>query len=92
MAIGCSEPVSRSWAAQTCFNSGGGSRFEPTEVRIGPQDGDSTAIIEGVLEGQQVVASGQFLIDSEASLRGVETRMGPAAAQPQSNHAAEDTP
>jgi Cu(I)/Ag(I) efflux system membrane fusion protein len=51
-------------------------RFEPVEVRIGEQYGDDTRIVAGLQEGQQVVASGQFLIDSEASLRGAEARMG----------------
>jgi len=57
-----------------------GSQFEPVEVRIGPQYGESTAIVSGLREGEQVVASGQFLIDSEASVRGFETRVhrGPA--------------
>lgn len=51
-------------------------RFEPVEVRIGEQYDNVTRIIAGLQEGQQVVASGQFLIDSEASLRGAEARMG----------------
>ncbi|MNE61540.1 Copper binding periplasmic protein CusF [compost metagenome] len=32
------------------------------------------AVLDGLEAGQQVVASGQFLIDSEASLRGLEAR------------------
>jgi Cu(I)/Ag(I) efflux system membrane fusion protein len=51
-------------------------RFEPTEVRIGVESNGKTAILSGVREGQRVVASGQFLIDSEASLRGVLARLG----------------
>ena len=41
-----------------------------------------TEIRKGVTAGQQVVVSGQFLIDSESSLKGFETRLGesPAAA------------
>jgi len=58
--------------------------FEPVEVRIGPQYGESTGIIEGLREGQKIVASGQFLIDSEASLRGAEARMNAAPGTTQS--------
>ncbi|MFL6602522.1 MAG: efflux RND transporter periplasmic adaptor subunit [Steroidobacteraceae bacterium] len=51
------------------------NRFEPTEVQIGPEAGGRTVILAGLKEGQDVVASGQFLIDSEASLRGVLARL-----------------
>jgi Cu(I)/Ag(I) efflux system membrane fusion protein len=51
------------------------NRFESTEVQIGPEGGGKTVILAGLKEGQNVVASGQFLIDSEASLRGVLARL-----------------
>jgi Cu(I)/Ag(I) efflux system membrane fusion protein len=57
-------------------------RFEPVEVRLGAQYGELTRVIAGLEEGQQVVASGQFLIDSEANLRGAEARMDPRPATP----------
>lgn len=44
--------------------------FRPTLIRVGAEFGGKTEILEGVQPGEQVVASGQFLIDSEASLRG----------------------
>ena len=50
-------------------------RFEPTEVQIGPEAAGKTVILSGLAEGQNVVVSGQFLIDSEASLRGVLARL-----------------
>ena len=43
--------------------------FEPRNVEIGADQGDTVEIGQGLAEGEQVVASGQFLIDSEASLR-----------------------
>jgi Cu(I)/Ag(I) efflux system membrane fusion protein len=43
--------------------------FEPRNVRIGADLGDTVEITQGLAEGEQVVNSGQFLIDSEASLR-----------------------
>ena len=57
-------------------------RYRPVEVEPGPEAGGQTEIRKGVQAGQRVVVSSQFLIDSEASLRGVETRLNnaPAAA------------
>ena len=54
-------------------------RFRPVEVELGEQFGERILVRSGLAEGQQVVASGQFLIDSEASLQGVLAR-APAAA------------
>jgi len=56
----------------------GEGRFEPVAVKTGAEEGGRTEILEGLEAGTRVVASGQFLIDSEASLRGVERRMAPA--------------
>ena len=55
-------------------------RFEPVEVQTGRESGDRTEILAGLNEGDRVVASGQFLIDSEASLSGLNAR--PLSATP----------
>ena len=69
-----------------------GGRYRPQEVTLGPELGDKTVIRAGLDEGQQVVASGQFLLDSEASLLGIGA--GPAAdrpvAAPHSGHVQDD--
>lgn len=49
--------------------------FSPVEVKTGAAAGGQTEVIEGLKAGQKVVVSGQFLIDSEASLRGTAQRM-----------------
>ena len=54
--------------------------FEPREVKLGVDLGDQLEVVEGLAEGDNVVASGQFLVDSEARLRSVLGSM--AAAQP----------
>ena len=54
-------------------------RFEPRDVKLGADHGDSLEIVAGLEEGDQVVASGQFLIDSEARLRSVLASMSAAA-------------
>ncbi|MDO9031816.1 MAG: efflux RND transporter periplasmic adaptor subunit [Hydrogenophaga sp.] len=56
----------------------GEGRFSPVEVRTGREAGDQTEILQGLQAGQKVVRSGQFLIDSEASLNGLLARLSPA--------------
>ena len=52
-----------------------GGRFRPVDVEIGIESGGQTEIKRGLQLGQRVVVSSQFLIDSEASLKGLETRL-----------------
>lgn len=58
-----------------------GGRYRPAEVQVGRESGDRTEILAGLRAGEQVVASGQFLLDSEASLAGVQARPIAPAAQ-----------
>ena len=62
----------------------GGGRFQPMEVEIGEESGDWIEIRQGVKEGDTVVVSGQFLIDSEASVRASFQRM---ESPPEESHA-----
>lgn len=58
-------------------------RYRPAEVQPGRESGDDTEILAGLSEGEKIVVSGQFLIDSEASLSGVEARpIGVPSATP----------
>ena len=50
-------------------------RFRPVDVEIGIETGGQTEVKRGLQAGQRVVVSSQFLIDSEASLKGVESRL-----------------
>ena len=50
-------------------------RFRPVDVEIGIESGGMTEVKRGLQAGQRVVVSSQFLIDSEASLKGVEARL-----------------
>lgn len=56
-----------------------GGGFDVAEVTLGTEAEGKTAILSGLEEGQSVVASGQFLIDSEASLRSTVSRLSTAA-------------
>jgi len=53
----------------------GEGRFESRPVRAGIESGDWVEIIDGVEPGENLVVSGQFLIDSEASLKASMLRM-----------------
>ncbi len=65
-----SEALIRTGTRSTVILAEGDGRFRPMEVRLGMQRDGHTEVLEGLEEGQKVVASGQFLIDSEANLRG----------------------
>jgi membrane fusion protein, copper/silver efflux system len=45
------------------------THFRPAVVRVGAEHGGRSEILEGLTARQNIVASGQFLIDSEANLR-----------------------
>lgn len=46
-------------------------QFRPVTITPGPEMGDKTRVRQGLEEGQTIVASGQFLLDSEASFLGL---------------------
>jgi Cu(I)/Ag(I) efflux system membrane fusion protein/cobalt-zinc-cadmium efflux system membrane fusion protein len=47
----------------------GGGYFEPREVRLGISAGSYVEVLEGIREGEKIVVSSQFLIDSESNLK-----------------------
>jgi len=53
----------------------GEGRFQPAKVVVGLESGDKIEILDGIEEGEDVVTSAQFLIDSEASFSGSALRM-----------------
>ncbi len=61
-----------------------GGRFRPVDVEAGIESAGQTEIKRGLKLGQRVVVSSQFLLDSEASLKGFEARLNdePDAAAP----------
>jgi len=66
-----SEAVIRTGTRDLVVVSDAPGRFRPVRVTLGQESGGRTAVLAGLSEGDPVVASGQFLLDSEASLRGV---------------------
>ncbi len=63
-------------------------RFRPVDVETGIESGGQTEVRSGLQAGQRVVVSSQFLIDSEASLKGVEARLNELPPSSAANNAA----
>ena len=53
----------------------GGGYFEPRAVRLGVQSEGNVQILDGVKEGEKIVVSSQFLIDSESNLKAAISQM-----------------
>jgi Cu(I)/Ag(I) efflux system membrane fusion protein len=87
--IGAEKPVSRLLVSteavittgkrSVVLVAGENNSMQPVTVTIGRDTGDDTEILSGLTEGQKVVASGQFLIDSEASLKAALPKFADAA-------------
>ena len=75
-----SEAVIRTGKRDLVMVAGAGGRYQPVEVKVGREGGGKTEILAGLREGQKIVASGQFLLDSEASLSGTE--VAPLGSEP----------
>ena len=60
-----------------------GGGFDVAEVTHGGEADGKTAILAGLSEGQSIVFSGQFLIDSEASLKSAVTRLKTEGSPPE---------
>jgi len=69
------EAVMRSGTGSQVFIALGDGRFEPRMVRTGLVSNDDVVILDGLEEGEQVVTSAQFLIDSESNLREATAKM-----------------
>lgn len=70
-----SEAVIRTGERTVVILSEGEGRFRPAHVELGAEREGWTEILAGLKEGELVVVSGQFLLDSEANLRSVLGRL-----------------
>jgi multidrug efflux pump subunit AcrA (membrane-fusion protein) len=62
--------ILRSGEKNTLFVARDGGKFEPRTLVLGPQaENDMYQAISGVREGERIVTSGQFMLDSESQLR-----------------------
>ena len=69
-----SEAVIRTGRRTLVMVSRPGGKYLPAEVRVGREANGRTEVLGGLADGEQVVASGQFLLDSEANLSGLQAR------------------
>lgn len=83
-----SEAVIRTGRRSLVMLASDKGRYRPAEVRTGLEAGGQTEILAGLAEGEKVVTSGQFLIDSEASLSGMDVRPIGGASSPVKQKAA----
>jgi len=79
-----SEAIIRSGAKTQVFIVRGAGKFEPRQITTGLSSNDDVAILNGVKEGEEVVTSAQFLIDSESKLHEATAKMTEPSAPQQS--------
>jgi membrane fusion protein, copper/silver efflux system len=77
-----SEAVIRTGQRDVVVVALGEGKFRATEVQVGREADGQSAILRGLKPGDKVVLSGQFLIDSEASLSGTTARLEGLQEQP----------
>lgn len=81
------EAVLYSGEKQTVFVALGEGKFEPRQVKTGMQNDDGDIeIVQGLLEGEHVVTSAQFMLDSESKLREAIQKMLEPQAPPAETH------
>jgi Cu(I)/Ag(I) efflux system membrane fusion protein len=71
-----SEAVIRTGARDVVIVAREQGGFDVAEVKVGAERGGVTTILSGLEVDQPIVLSGQFLIDSEASLKSTLDRLG----------------
>jgi Cu(I)/Ag(I) efflux system membrane fusion protein len=69
------EAVIRSGQSERVFVVRGPGKFEPIVVELGFESAGQVSILNGINEGDEVVVSAQFLVDSESSLREATAKM-----------------
>ncbi len=76
-----SEAVIRTGERSVVILATGEGKFRAVDVEVGMESGGDTEIRKGLKAGDRVVVSGQFLIDSEASLRTTLARLEGTGAE-----------
>lgn len=65
---------------QIVFVDRGEGRFEPREILIGPKVDGGVQVLSGLEDGERVVISANFLIDSESSLKAALSAIAPGGS------------
>jgi Cu(I)/Ag(I) efflux system membrane fusion protein len=72
------------------FKDGGDGRLIPVEIKIGTRGDGFFELIAGLAEGDEVVTSANFLVDSESSLKAALQAMAKDGQKESDNDAGED--
>lgn len=70
------EAIIESGEKQVVFLHHGGGKLEPRMIKTGVQTGEWSEVLTGLKEGDHIVTSANFLIDSESRLKSVVEGMG----------------
>ena len=77
-----SEAVLNSGTKQVVFIAKPGGYFEPREIKVGDQFDGRYVVLAGLKPGEKIVASGNFLSDSESRLGGAMQGMAGMSGAP----------
>jgi len=69
------QAIIRSGERNIAVISLGGGYFEPREIKLGVESDGLVQVLEGIKEGEKIVVSSQFLIDSESNLKAAIQQM-----------------
>jgi len=87
------EAVIDTGVRKVVFVALGGGRFEAREVRLGVEGKDSQyQVLEGLSEGEEIVLSAQFMLDSESRLREAVQKMLEPQAPGEHGHSGAPAP
>lgn len=86
--------VLRSGEKNTVFIALAGGKFEPRTVTLGPRsENNFYQVLSGLNEGERVVTSGQFMLDSESQLReAIQKMLQPGGTATTNEHAGHVAP
>lgn len=77
-----SESVIHSGKRKIVFVTNGDGKFEPREIKLGAESEDGyVQVVSGLFDDEEVVVSGQFLLDSESKTREAIAKMRAAQTQ-----------
>lgn len=72
----------RTGAENVVFVAAGEGRFEVRDIGLGALVGDQYVVLDGLVAGERIVTSANFLVDSESKLQGVRAAWSAAATVP----------
>lgn len=71
------EAVIRTGHSERVILAEGNGRYQPAAISTGAESDGMVEVLSGLVAGERVVVSSQFLLDSEANIQGAMLRMSP---------------